>query len=193
MRLVSVLFAAAAAALMACNGGQPTTFRVAIDESPRLALPPTCYANNELPAASTRHTLTNLRGEYDWIVWDGIDGKQYMSLGAVDFPLGDAAPIQLGSNEVIEGTEGLFVGTRTSTRLPDPNNNNYSNVRTRTVTVSWDNMGTSPTGTLDLVSNYTCTSCAPGETEQPGNKNCSTRMTWSGRRIDLERVAGHAN
>ncbi len=160
--------------------------------SPVLSLPNTCYSNNELPAADTRHIHTNLRSEYEWVVWDGVDGKQYLSMGEVNFPLGHAMAIQLGRDEVIEGTDGLFAGTRTQTRNPEQGTN-YSYVRTRTLTVNWENMGTSPNGTIDLVSNYVCNNCSPGESELPNNKNCSTRLTWSGRRIDVERIAGHVN
>ncbi len=192
MRSVSVLFAAAAAFLMACNGGQPTTYIVAIDESPLGALPPTCYANNELPSSTTRQTYANLRGEYEWVVWDGIDGNQYLSIGGANFDLGHAAPIALDTNEVIEGKDNLFAGSRTSTRIPEQGTG-YSFVRTRSITVSFDNQGTSPTGTIDLSSNYVCTNCAQGETEQVGNKNCSTRMSWAGRRVDVDRMAVHSN
>jgi hypothetical protein len=190
MRSINVLSAAVAAvALLACNSGQPTTYRVAVDESPRLALPPTCFANNEIPGGTERSTVNNLRTEYNWNLWDGVDGKQYLDLGTASFPLGHAAPITI--DDLIEGSDNVFVGTRTTTRLPDTNN--YSNVRTRTVTVTFENQGTSPTGTIDLVSNYTCTNCQQGETEQVGNKNCSTRLNWQARRIDVDRISVHGN
>ena len=188
MRSMKVLFAASAAVLfLACNTGQPRIYKIAVDQSPILTLPPTCYSNNEIPGGTIRYQETNLRQDMEWVIWDGVEGKQYLDLqmGGGSFDLGDAAPITVA--ELIEGQDNVFVGTRTTSRLPDANN--YSYVRTRTVTVTFEDQGATPKGTIDLVSNYTCTNCAQGETEQPGNKNCSTRMNFVGHRVDTQRIS----
>lgn len=189
MRSMMVLVSAvAAAAFLGCNGGQPRIYHVAIDKTPLLSLPQTCYSNNQIEGGSTRTTLTNWRDEAEWVIWDGTDGKQYLDMGSsTQFDLGDAESISVIG--LIEGQDDTFVGTRTATRLPDNSGNNYSNVRTKTITVKFDNQGAAPTGTLDLVSNYTCTNCADGETEFPGNKTCNTRLNFSARRVDTQRIS----
>ena len=187
---IVLAIASAALALTACNTGQPRIYRVAVDPSPVLNLPPTCYSNNEIPGGTVRDSVTNWRSEFEWVIWDGVDGKQYLDLGEGEtFPLGDAAPISVYG--IIEGQDNTFVGTETTSRLPD--NNNYSYVRTKTITVTFEDQGTSPKGTVDLVSNYTCTNCAQGETEQKGNKNCSTRLNFAGRRIDASPTTGYSS
>ncbi|MBX5484212.1 MAG: hypothetical protein IRZ16_20490 [Myxococcaceae bacterium] len=187
---IALAVAATAVALSACNTGQPRIYRVAVDLSPVLNLPPTCFSNNEIPGGTVRQSVTNWRGEYEWVIWDGVDGKQYLDLGeGATFDLGDAAPISVVG--VIEGQDNTFVGTETISRLPD--NNNYSYVRTKVITVTFNDQGASPTGTVDLNSSYTCTNCADGETEQPGNKNCSTRLNFTARRIDASPTTGYGS
>lgn len=188
MRSVKVVIAAVAGlVLLACNTGQPRIYKVAIDASPLGNLPATCYVNNELPNNQTRTTYTNLRLEQEWVIWDGVENKQYLDMGSVQFGLGDAAPVVVA--ELIEGTENVFSGSRTDTQLPDPNANNHSSVRTRTVTVAFDDQGTTPTGTITVLSNYTCTNCFPNETEADGNKSCTTQMKFVGHRVDTQRIS----
>lgn len=186
--------AAAAVALFGCNTGQPRIYRVAVDESPLRTLPPACFSNNEIVGGTERETVTNWREETEWVIWDGVnsagDTKQFLDLGeGQSFPLGDAQPVTVVG--VIEGADNVFVGTQTVSLLPDANN--YSNVRTKTITVTFEEQGAAPKGTIDLVSNYTCTNCAMGETEQKGNKNCSTRLNFVGRRIDVSQQTFYGN
>ncbi len=188
--------AAATVALFGCNTGQPRINGVAVDVSPLFALPATCFSNNEIVGGSQRATVTNWRSETDWVIWDGVNAagetKQYLDLGeGQTFQLGDADPVTVIG--VIEGADNVFMGNQQVTRLPDANNNNYSNVRTKTITVTFEEQGTSPKGTIDLVSNYTCTNCAPGELEQPGNKTCSARLNFVGRRIDVDQQTSYDN
>lgn len=179
--------AAAAVALFGCNSGQPRIYHVAVDPTPLLSLPASCFANNSTEMNTSRTTISNWRSEYEWVIWDGADGKQYLDLGgSTHFDLGDAQPVDVIG--LIEGQDGTFVGSETRVHL-DTNNSGYTNTRTKSLTVTFEDQGAAPKGTLDLVSNYTCTNCADGETEMPGNKNCSTRLTFSGRRVDTQRIS----
>lgn len=187
MRSLKVLLTAAAGlVLLACNTGQPRIYKVAVDNKPLLDLPQTCFSNNEIPAGSVRYNQENLFDEHEWTIWDGVEGKQYLDMGGTaHWQLGDSAPIVI--DDLIEGKDDTFVGTRTSTRLAD--STGYTNSRTRTATVTFDDQGATAKGTLDLASSYTCTNCYDGETEQPGNKNCATKLTFVGRRVDTQRIS----
>ncbi len=191
MRSVSVLFAAAAAFLMACNSGQPTTYLIALDPTPLGTLASACYVDNSAPGTtpgSTRNTAQNFRGEMTWVIWDGNDGFEYLDMGGVSFPLGNAEAITVSS--LIQGQDDTFSGQQTAVTLTD--NNGFSATRNKSITVTFDKRGTAPSGRIALNSSFQCSNC--GEMmSQSGNRSCSTDLTFDGRRVDVDRIAAHDN
>ncbi|MFL5321347.1 MAG: hypothetical protein ACJ790_16930 [Myxococcaceae bacterium] len=176
-------FAAVVAGLVGCGNSQARLYQLAIDASALGNLPPSCYANNTVPTNKTE--LTNYKGEDQWAIWDGPDGKQYLDMGTTSFTLGNADPVVVTG--VIESTDPkVFSGTRTDRTLPNPSaaNPNFSDTQVGTVTVTFDDLGNTTKGTIQLKSEYTCTSCQ----NNGGKVNCSAQLAFTGRRIDYSNL-----
>src|SRR5262245_7846430 len=89
------LILAAPLALVACNNGQPHTFRIALEQPSALAN--SCFKNNMPPSSSTTVSTNNLVAEEQWVIWDGVekDGtpSQYLDHGKHAFKLGDSPAV----------------------------------------------------------------------------------------------------
>lgn len=183
--LKCVIGAVIAAGLLACGGGQPRIYRIAVDPSPLGSLPPSCYQNN---AVSTMRVIgTNLREETQWVIWDGVDGRQYLDLGnGFEIPLGDAEPV--GFNGVIEGKDKVFSGQLVQQKLPDPGSQ-YTFTRTLSLVVTFTDMGGTAQGKVDASSQYTCTAC----TNNDNQVNCASSLTFVGRQIEADNLVGYSN
>lgn len=184
MKLFKVAaFAAAVAGLVGCGNSQTRLYHVAVDTSPLGNLPPSCYTNNTVPNEKTE--LTNYKGETEWALWDGPDGKQYLDLGSMSLKLGSADTIQVVGS--IESTDPkVFSGTYTERQLPDPSsaNPNFSSTLVQTVTVTFDEIGNTTKGSMSAKTDYTCTSCQNNN----GHVPCSVSLNFAGRRIDYSNI-----
>lgn len=174
MRAVKfAMFAALAVAFVGCNN-QPLTYRIAIDASPLNSLPPSCYRNNYLN--QDRTTTNNLREERQWVVWNGVENKQYLDIGSMAVTLGHADPIDVG--DLIEGSDKVFSGQVVTQHLPEANG--YTNTKTTTLTVTFDDMGATAKGSIDATSLYTCTNCQNNDNKV----SCQAKFNFTGRRVD---------
>ncbi len=181
MRAVKFAIAAAmVAGLVGCNTGQPRIYRIAIDNSPLTSLPPSCYQNNTV--STLRSIGTNLRSETQWTVWDGVENKQYLDVGSLSIKLGQADSVTVGS--MIEGADKVFSGQLVEQKLPDPNSQ-YTYTKTLSLIVSFDDMGAAPKGTIEVSSQYTCTSCNNNDNKV----NCAAQLAFTGRRVDASNTA----
>ena len=118
------------------------------------------------------------------MVWDGVDNKQYLDIGNFSVKLGHSDSINVGS--MIEGADKVFSGQLTEMKLPDPGVN-YTYTKTLSVIVNFDDMGAAPKGTIDLSSQYTCTSC----TNNDDKVNCAAKLSFVGRRVDTSNIAAY--
>ncbi len=175
---IAVVFAALVGAV-GCNTGQPRTYRIAIDASPLGSLPPSCYRNNTV---STLRTIgTNLRAETQWVVWDGVENKQYLDIGNFSVTMGDAERVDVG--DMIEGQDRVFSGQLVEQKLPDPNSQ-YTYTKTLSLTISFEDMSATAKGTIDANSQYTCTSCVNNDNKV----NCAVKLNFVGRRVDTQYI-----
>ncbi len=176
MRINKVVLAAAALAVLAgCGASQPRIYMISMDGSPLASLPPSCYLNNTV--STLREIGTNLREELQWVLWDGVENKQYLDIGPFSVRLGQADQISVGS--MIEGSDKVFSGQLVEQKLPDPNSQ-YTYTKTLSVIVSFNDLGASPVGSVDLSSQYTCTAC----TNNDNKVNCAAKLNFVGRRVD---------
>lgn len=176
MRAVKIVLAAVlAAGAVGCNAGQPRTYRIAVDESPLAQLPPSCYRNNTV--STLREIGTNVREEHQWMVWDGVENKQYLDIGKFGVQMGHAEPVIVG--RMIEGQDKSFMGQLVEQKLADPGSS-YTYTKTLSLTINFEDMGASPKGSIDASSQYTCTSC----TNNDNKVTCAARLSFVGRRID---------
>ena len=188
----TVLMAAAAmVVLVGCNSGQPRIYRVAVDVSPAKTVQnPSCYKANAVPGGTVSET--NLRVEQQWVIWDGVEGKQYLDMGRQQFKLGDSPTINFA--ELIEGQTGVFTGQRVENdQVTIPNVVSYNQVRQTIITVNFNDLGASPTGTINLQSSYACQpqgSC-PMDTTVADPRSCTVPLNFVARRIDVSRIAAY--
>jgi hypothetical protein len=181
-------------ALAACNNGQPRIYKIALDKTPETpVLDATCYFNNPMPAANVE--TTNLRTEEQWVIWDAAatDGSplEYLDSGDQKAKLGDSPSFEFDS--AIETSQpGTFVAT---TRSELANGTFYTQVRNSTMTVKFSDEGASPTGTMDLHSEYACTPMSNCPVAGPGDdfQTCSVTLNFTARRIDASRVDSYTD
>lgn len=185
-RLIAASFAVLAVGLLGCNSGQPRAYRIAVNRAGLQNLASSCYVDNK--PDENKVMTTNLMSEQQWVVWDGPDGKQYLDVGAYAEVLGHAGVVSL-AGDVIEGTEKVFAGTRVvQTVFTNPfNNNKETRTDTHLITVTFEDMGFSPKGSIDLTLNHACVGCS---TVQP---SCTARLTFTGRRVDASNMAVQVN
>lgn len=167
MNLRSTLWAVAAVmagGVMGC-GEQPKYYRVAIDRSPLDNLPGTCYRSG---TPSTDKT-NNMVEVVQWVVWDGVDDRQYLQVGGIDYTLGNAR-VRIDAGDAIISSADTktttFVAERTQTD------------RVSRATYTFDKEGETIEGTLSL--SYACTAatgCDP---------NCDASLHFVGRRLDAD-------
>ncbi|MFY0526233.1 hypothetical protein ACN28I_24895 [Archangium gephyra] len=178
MNMRSSLYAVAAVmlgGLMGC-GEQPRYYRVSIDRSPLSNLPGSCYSSGTAPAVDDR--TDNVVDVGQWIIWDGVEDRQYLQVGDISYPLGDAL-VQLTAGDAIVSTEAdkpTFTIERTRT---GPN-------RTSRATYTFDKVGETVEGTIAL--SYACTGgtgCSPA--------NCDASLRFVGRRVNAEPMIVVAN
>lgn len=175
------------AALSACNN-QPSLYKIAMTMDPLLiSLPTTCWVGNAPPPSQQVKSLENIRTEHEWMIWDGTE-SQYLEMNHgqefVTFNLGDAATIFVGF--LIEG-DGTEFASDLQTLTQEPTTG-YSEVRRQAVKVTFDSLGATAEGTVDLTSNFDCTGtpCTDAIRDQEGNKSCTASVPFVGRRIDYE-------
>ncbi|HEX8822674.1 MAG TPA: hypothetical protein VF794_22290 [Archangium sp.] len=179
MKLRSTLYGVAAVVvggLLGC-GQPPKYYRVAVDESPLLNLPASCYPNGTAPTPRTN----NVQSVQQWSLWDGTEDRKYLEVGAITYNPGNNAPTFSIPGEVIvstgAGDKTTFVAERT---LTDPN-------RTYRVTYTFDKEGglfggDVIEGSIGLF--YSCTNTATNNCNQVNS--CDTTLRFTGRQIDAE-------
>lgn len=188
----TVFFAVVAlAALSGCNGGQPRIYRVSVDTTPlRTIADPSCYKNGQLPSGQ-QETLSNFRTEAQWVIWDSGDGKQYLDTGSNHFQIGDAPEIVV--QDVIEcgsACTGTFQGARTVTN-PFPGFQNTTETRQTSITVTFNDEGAAPAGTVQLRAQYACVGNCPNPNPVPDSVSCATQLSFEARRIDTSRIEAY--
>lgn len=148
-------------------GEQPKYYRVSIDRAPLDNLPASCYRSGTTPTDKTNNVVDVAQ----WVLWNGVEDRQYLQVGNIDYSLGDArVRIDVGdaivSSEVDKKT--TFAVERTQA---DP-------ARTTRATYTLDKTGETIEGTLSL--SYSCTGttgCAP---------NCEASLHFVGIHLDAD-------
>lgn len=174
--LMSAVAVLAAGTLMACNGGQPRVYKIAIDTSPLKNLPATCYSAGNAP--SNTPTESGLVETQDWELFDGAQ-KQYLSLGTRTIGMGEAPSVQIGPGstfDTIEGGPKTFTGEYKTVSNPGGGTNEVTQDKVVTVTFD-DTPGNTASGTIDVKSTVTCT-------QTPCSPSCEVTMTFNGRKIE---------
>jgi hypothetical protein len=169
-----VVTAVVAGGLLGC--GQPQKYyRVAVDLAPLRNLPASCYNNNTTPPPQTNTT----QDVQQWVMWDGVDGKQYLEVGGVNYSMGNATVSITGDALVSSGDakKTTFVAERT---LVEPS-------RTYRATYTFDNegglfAGEIIDGSIALVS--TCAATGTSTCNQP--TNCEATLRFSGRKLEAD-------
>jgi hypothetical protein len=170
MNLRSTLYGVAAVVmggLLGC-GGQPSYYRVAIDRSPLENLPDSCYSSGSAPAPTDR--TTNAVDVGQWIIWDGVEDRKYLQVGNITYGLG-SSQVQINAGDAYVSTgdakKTTFVIERTQT---GPN-------RTMKATYTFDKLGETAEGTLELSHTCSGTGCTP---------DCAATLRFVGRRLDVD-------
>ena len=124
-----------------------------------------------------------------WVIWDGVENKQYIDIGNFSVSLGDTDPVNVGN--MIEGSDKVFSGQLVEQQLP-VTGSNYTYTKTASVIVTFDDMGIAPKGSIDLSSNFACTDCGPGTGHPNGPITCAVKLTFVGRRVDVSNMAAYS-
>lgn len=200
MIALRTLVAAAVLALCACNAGQPRAYRIALDKTFATNITDgNCFKNGEVtpPSESTSGLFT----EEQWVIWDGVtpDGTavQYLDFGKQTYKLGHSPAISfdelIRSNSTVN--PGLFTGTRLVSASTASGAGSFVQTATSIVTVSFSDLGNSPSGTLTLDSRYACGTVnggvCPNEQFVADPKSCLVVLPFSARKIDAARIAGY--
>lgn len=178
-------------ALSACNAGQPRVYTVAVNLSPLLSINDArCYRGGNLPTNRATVNQAKYFADTQWIIWDGIEGNQYLDVGSLTFKLGDSPTIEV--SDLIEGAAGAFAGQRQVVE-PLQGAQNTSEQRSTSVGVTFDNLGASPTGSMRLTSAYACAgqNC-PMNNPSPDAAQCEATIGFIARRVDVSNVVGYA-
>ena len=136
---------------------------------------------------------TNLRVEEQWVIWDGVEGKQYLDMGHQQYKLGDSPTINFA--ELIEGSAGQFTGQRVENdQVTIPNVVSYNQVRQTILTVAFNDLGASPTGTMSLSASYACqpSGSCPNDNTVADPRSCVVPLNFVARRIDTSRIAAYS-
>lgn len=200
--LRKLIAAAVLVGAVGCNNGQPRLYLIAVDltNQRRENLGQNCFVTPPDPSNITRSTYQNVKNEYEWAVWDGVDGKQYLdganrgTDGTGDpgpWGLGDSPPISL-DYELIESQEAnrIFLGTKTISVASS--NPNFVATRVHTIRATFEELGATTRGSLDLDTRYSCSGACPTiAPPDTGNQvSCSASLPFTGRRIDTSRMSG---
>jgi hypothetical protein len=165
--------------IVGCGGGisgNPTVYRIAVDQTALESLPAECFVDQAVP--TTRENSENIRSGGQWTLWEGSTARQFLEVGTfVVAGLGNAAPVDVGG--VLESADKMNFTGRKTERTVQPGTQ-YSSVRTLTLTVHFDEMAATTRGTIDVSSEYQCTDCANND----GQVSCAAKLTFNGRRID---------
>lgn len=141
-----ILAALATLTLAACGGSNPRVYLVAVDQqaiAPGTA--PTSCNNDQV--SPTKDVYTNLRAGTEWELWDGVDGKQFLDIGATFTGLTGMG--------LIEGDGKDFNGTYQSTFIdPDKNGNTYTT--NQNVAINFSELGAAAQGTVSRSVTRTC-------------------------------------
>lgn len=185
-----VLAAVVVAGLASCSPAVAWIYRISVDMSGTQGLPASCYKNNQTPFDKT--TLTGITEEYEWVIWPGMDGNNYLDMGRQTWDIGQAEQIKVG--ELLLGKDKTFEGTRVEQQLANPaaGNPTYSNQTDSKVTVTFDELGGAAKGTIKLLSKYSCTSCTIGQGGDNKVATCEASLKFEGRRIDTQAVAQYS-
>lgn len=179
--------------LAGCNMGQPRLYRVAIDESPLKTIKtPTCYRNSNLPGGPS--DVDTYRAEKEWVIWNGVSGKEYLDLGTLSYKLGDSPTITVLGLIEGDGAERSFAAVRTEAR---PAGDLYTEQRQMQIAVKFDDYSASPVGTVSLQSTYACSnnraSCPTGDQAPPDAASCNAVLNFVARRIDVTNGTSYNN
>ncbi len=190
----SLLLVTAVLAFVGCNGGQPRIYRVAIDDT---SIKPVSVAQCWLDASSAQQgnlgLFTNYFSESEWVIWGGVQGVEYLDLGEMEWTLGNSQSIK--NYGIIQGKERAFTGSRNWEEVvsgPNPSGdmvNYYTHRFLTSVTVSFDNYSFSPTGGIDLRSEYVCVPNSTNCPQTPLRTSCNGSLSFVARLIDAENVA----
>jgi hypothetical protein len=194
MLIKNFVVAVALLGAVGCNNGQPRLYLIAIDQSNMRAenLPQNCFKNPQNPQTVIRSTYQNVKNDFEWAIWDGVEGKQFLdgaaTNGRAQWKLGEAPPFDL-DYALIESVEtnAMFRGTKTISKAStDPN---FTSNRIHSIQVKFDELGMTARGTLDLQTAYTCSGTCPdtSPTGEPEQVTCSASLPFTGRRIDTAR------
>jgi hypothetical protein len=192
MRLNHLFLAATAFfALVGCTPGQPKLYRVALDRSPeRNVAAPSCYRNSQLPGGK-QISEVHFFEDHQWVLWDGIEGKQYLDIGAQTFQLGHAPTITV--TDMIEGSDKVF-SAQHSEQGPFPGVQ-ATETRQTLVAVTFNDLGNSPTGTMLLKAEYACIngnqSC-PTPNTVPDSVTCSATLNFVARLVATSQTTNYA-
>ncbi|HEX5749037.1 MAG TPA: hypothetical protein VFZ09_22540 [Archangium sp.] len=171
MKLRSTLYAVAAVmtvGMMGC-GEQPRYYRVSIDRSPLGSMPSSCYSSGTAPTPNDR--TSNVVDVAQWVLWDGVEGQQYLAVGDINYSLGDAR-VDIDVSDAIVSVEKADKPTFTVERTQTGPN------RVSRATYTLNKVGDTLEGTIAL--SYECsgsTGCAP---------NCNASLNFVGRRLSAE-------
>jgi hypothetical protein len=171
MNLRSTLCAVAAVmtvGMMGC-GEQPKYYRVSIDRAPLGSMPSSCYTSGTAPTPNDR--TTHVVDVAQWVLWDGVEGQQYLAVGDINYPLGDSR-VDIDVSDAIVSVEKAEKPTFTIERTQTGPN------RVSRATYTLEKVGETLEGSIAL--SYECsgsTACAP---------NCNASLKFVGRRLSAE-------
>ncbi|KFA90892.1 hypothetical protein [Archangium violaceum] len=171
MNLRSTLYTVAAVmtvGVMGC-GEQPRYYRVSIDRTALGSMPGSCYGSGTAPTPNDR--TSNTVEVEQWVLWDGVEGGQYLEVSDINYPLGDAR-VDIDVSGAIVSTEADKPTFTTERLQTGPN-------RSSRATYTLDKAGETLEGTIAL--SYECT----GATGCPV-ANCSASLPFVGRRVSAE-------
>lgn len=180
------LAALAVIGLAACGSNQPKLYRIALDRTPERTInEPSCFVDGMAPNNGAGTSELNYRQDAQWLIWDGVEGKQYLDVGTLQFKLGHAPTIDI--NDMIEGADKTFAAQRTVTTP----RGFYSETRQTLITVAFSDLGNSPTGTVVLKAIYSCnpgSQLCPVPNPAPDRVTCSTILNFVGRLIQASQT-----
>jgi hypothetical protein len=164
------LLGAVALSLGCINGGQPAIYKIALSMAPLGVLPGSCYTTGTAPANPPE--VTGLFTNYEWIFWEGADGRRYLDIGNLTISsLGNAPGVQF-SGLVEGGPKEWFVERKTYF-------NSGAEVDTRSFTFNFTDLGFTAEGTLLVKSLYEgCAGCT--------RPSCEATLPFNGRKIETE-------
>lgn len=196
LRVAVIVGSLSCLGLVACSGGEPQIYRVAIDETPiRTLTIPSCFKGNVVPNDRQSVDEQNFRKDDDWAIWDGAD-KQYLDLGSQQWKLGSAPTIDVG--DLIEGSGVANAAGKyefSARRTQNSQSGNVQESRQTTVTVTWDDYSAAPTGNIQLTSTYACVGqdCNAISGAVPDSASCSLAINFAARRVDAQPMTMYSN